>query len=182
MPNIAPIPTRRTPQWAVTVFVMYWLTTWGVTVAPGGDRRLAVLLHLLLPFAAGAMAGWWQWWQHVPTAKRLSGSAGTALLVIQVDLAIAVVAEAIAVLAGAALSSWGPASSFAGLAGQDGWIWLTRLVLTWAQFALYLGMIGVFAGAVGGTLGGAIAAGVRYLTAGAKREPATGVLRPAPSA
>jgi hypothetical protein len=163
MLNTALAITRRTQWWAPGCFLLYWLTTWGVTVASGDDRRLSVLLHLLLPMVAGALVGWWQWWQHIPARERFSSCAGVGLIVIEVDLAIAVVAEAVTLLAGVTLAGSGQASSFNALANQERWAWQSRLVASWAQFAVSLGLIGACLGALGSVLATATAAGIHQL-------------------
>jgi len=144
----------RTHWPAAALFLVFWLAVWGITAAtwlfadgqPMGMHPLATLLHLLLPFVAGAMAGWWR---QAPAARPrgLRAGAGFGLLagvlVMEANLAILFAGDAI----------------MAARLGLDTGPPLDALVEV-VDFGLLFGVIGVVQGAAGGLVAGLLAAGV----------------------
>ena len=81
----------QTHRLAAALFLVFWLATWGITWATwqASMSSLALGLHLLLPFVAGALVGWWR----NTTAGSIGGGMLAGLLLCVINWAIMLVFE-----------------------------------------------------------------------------------------
>ena len=81
----------QTHRLAAALFLVFWLAIWGITWATwqAGMPSLVLGLHLLLPFVAGALVGWWR----NTTAGSIGGGMLAGLLLCVINFAIMLVFE-----------------------------------------------------------------------------------------
>jgi small-conductance mechanosensitive channel len=115
----------KTHRLAAALFLVFWLAIWGFTVATWttGMNPLAVRLHLLMPFVAGALAGWWR----NTTAGNITGGMLAGLLFCVINWAIYVVFDR---------------PGHAGTPSEGFWGMALLFGLLYAGIGIVLGMVG----------------------------------------
>lgn len=95
----------QTHRRVVTLFGLLWIALWVVTVLTwwydeagysAGMPGSVTLLHLLMPFAAGILAGWWQ----AAAGRGIKSGALSGLLVSAADMLVMYLWSAILLLQG----------------------------------------------------------------------------------
>ena len=96
-----------THRLAAALFLVLWFAIWWITVTTwsGGMNTLVVCLHLLMPFVAGVLAGWWR----NSTAGNIKGGILAGLLFCVIDFAILAVFQSLPEPGRMQSSFWGEA-------------------------------------------------------------------------
>jgi len=143
----------KTHRLAAALFLVFWLAIWvlpwpgrGIGIL-GWPYNLALYLHLLMAFVAGALAGWWR----NTTAGKLTGGMLAGLLFCVIDEAIFMALQSL------------PALGRPQLVPE--WIWSGFWRVALAE-GLIRAVIGIVLGMVGGIISALLAAALRRVRGG----------------
>ncbi len=140
----------QTHRLAAALFLVFWLAIWGITWATWQESMspLALGLHLLLLFVAGALVGWWR----NTTAGSIGGGMLAGLLLNVINCAFLFVFDEIL--------------RWTGRAQPDPE--LTASIEWWGNLPWFLifAVIGIVLGMVGGLIGALLAAALRRVRGG----------------
>jgi hypothetical protein len=130
-----------------SIFLIFWLAIWGISAStwittPGkqGMHPLAMWLHLLVPFSAGALLGWWRKIPSQPM-KGLRSSYVSGMVAMEINMAVLLVADLI--------EEW--KSKLEPAAQQH------VAVGEYVEWAIILGCVGLLLGLLGGLTSGLLA-------------------------
>jgi hypothetical protein len=130
-----------------TIFLVFWFTIWWITASTWittpekqGMHPVVVWLHLLVPFSAGALLGWWRKTPSQPT-KGLRSSYVSGIVTMEINMAVLLVAGLIEE-SGSKLEP----------AAQQ-----PVAYAEWVEWAIILGFAGLLLGLLGGLASGLLA-------------------------